>query len=282
MDLQLFFDNFDVIAAAPNGVKKLRELILQLAVRGKLVPQDPADEPAGKLLERIREEKESLVKGKKLKREEVSPVTANDMPYEIPSNWLWCRWNDVSLQIGDIDHKMPSETPDGIPYVSPRDFHGDNEINFDGAKKISVEDFENLRTKIQPRKYDIIFPRYGTIGENRYVLTDRDFLASYSCAIVKNFAGFIESRYCYYYSFSGLVKSEIQRYTNKTTQANVGVKSIKNFLFPLPPLEEQKRIVAKVDELMKLCDRLETQISQQRQQSIDLAEVAVRQVLDRG
>ncbi|HLO48658.1 MAG TPA: restriction endonuclease subunit S, partial [Kamptonema sp.] len=184
-------------------------------------------------------------------------INPDEVPYDLPKGWEWCRWNHVALKIGDIDHKMPNEVTDGVPYVSPRDFFGKNEINFAQAKKISVQDFEALRLKIQPQKFDIIFPRYGTLGVNRFVLVDIDFLASYSCAVIKNIEGFIEPKYSYYYSISKLVRGEIERYTKKTTQANVGVQSIQIFLYPLPPLAEQRRIVAKIDELMARCDRLE-------------------------
>ena len=258
MNPDVFFKNFELLADAPNGVQKLRELILQLAVMGKLVPQDPNDEPASVLREKIKERKEKLAKEGKINEIKVSrPLDTAEIVYELPQGWEWCRWNDVSMQIGDLDHKMPLECDDRIPYVSPKDFYDKNEINFTTAKKISREDFEKLRQKIQPEKNDIIFPRYGTIGENRFVVTENEFLASYSCAIIKNMNEIMEPKYSYYYSLSPLVKSEIIRYINKTTQPNVGLKSIQMFVYPLPPLAEQKRIVTKVDELMALCDKLE-------------------------
>jgi len=258
MDFNTFLENFDALAEATSGIPKLRALILDLAVRGKLVPQNPEDEPAELLRNQIVVEKQNLEKSKKIaKQRSLTPVQDDEQPYLLPSNWCWCRWNDVVLHIGDIDHKMPTEVSEGIPYVSPRDFKEENTIDFKGAKKISYEDFERLKRKVQPTKGDIIFPRYGTIGENRLVEVDMDFLASYSCAVIKNFNGYIEPKYSYYYSISKLVKSEIERYTNKTTQANVGIQSIQNFIYPLPPLAEQKRIVEKVDELMALCDRYE-------------------------
>jgi type I restriction enzyme, S subunit len=256
--MMLLERHFDEAFAAPDGIKKLRELILTLAMQGKLVPQDPNDEPASELLKSIELEKQRLVKEEKRKQSILSQkIEQKEIPYELPLTWKWCRWNDVALKIGDIDHKMPVEVNSGVPYVSPRDFFGKNEINFQQAKKISNEDFEVLRLKIQPEKFDIIFPRYGTLGVNRFVLVDINFLASYSCAIIKNFAGFTDPTYSYFYSISPLVRAEIERYTKKTTQANVGVKSIQIFLYPLPPLAEQHRIVAEIDRLMARCDELE-------------------------
>ncbi|MGB3650302.1 MAG: restriction endonuclease subunit S [Rivularia sp. (in: cyanobacteria)] len=280
MNLETFFSNFELFADAPNGVQKLRELILQLAVQGKLVPQNHKDEPAAVLLEKIKAEKERLVKEGKIKKsKKLPPVDVGEMAFDLPQGWEWVRWEDVAFQIGDVDHKMPQQAEDGIPYVSPRDFTKEGDIYFSAAKKISIEDFERLRQKIQPQKDDIIFPRYGTIGVNRYVNTDIDFLDSYSCAVIKNFSGFISPKYSYYYSISLLIKSEITRYINKTTQANVGVKSIQNFIFPLPPLNEQHRIVAKVNQMMCLCDELEAKLTQSIGDREKLMSAAVRQVL---
>jgi len=269
-------DNWGLMCDQPEDVEGLRQVVLQVAVQGRLVQQNSQDEHAQVLKARIETEK------KKLQRDRVIPkcrpmpsIEASEKLFQIPNNWCWCRWNDVAFHIGDVDHKMPTEIKDGIPYVSPRDFGDGNSIDFTGAKKISLEDFNRLSAKIQPKLGDIIFPRYGTIGENRLVETGINFLASYSCAVIKTAQGFIDPRFQFYYSISHIVKNEIQRYTNKTTQANVGIKSIQNFIFPLPPLAEQKRIVAKVDELMKLCDHLEASLRQQQETAQALAASAL-------
>lgn len=99
MRLETFFDNFELLADAPNSVQKLRELILQLAVRGKLVPQDPNDEPASVLLEKIKVEKEWLVKEKKIKPKPLTPIEVNEVPYELPEGWKWARFGEIILDI---------------------------------------------------------------------------------------------------------------------------------------------------------------------------------------
>ena len=97
------------------GIKKLRELILELAVRGKLVPQDPTDEPASVLLERIAAEKTRLVKENKIKKtKELLPITDDEKPFKLPLGWIWGRWEEIAMQIGDIDHKMPNSQISGI------------------------------------------------------------------------------------------------------------------------------------------------------------------------
>ena len=105
--------------------QQLKNSILQMAVQGKLVPQDPSDEPASVLLERIRFEKQALIKADKIKRDkhESVIVTRDKIPYEIPDNWEWCTLNDVVIQVADIDHKMPPTVEgEGFPYISPLDF----------------------------------------------------------------------------------------------------------------------------------------------------------------
>ncbi len=239
----------------------LRQSVLQAAIQGKLTQQLPEDGSAADLLASIKAEKEQLIKEKKIKKETpLAPISEDEIPFDIPDNWEWCRLNDISLMIGDIDHKMPpTVTSGGVPYVSPLNFTKDGKIDYDGAKHISIANYEQLSKKCAPSKNDIIFPRYGTIGVVRIVETDQPFLASYSCCTIKNFGfNFMSYKYVYYVLNSSLIQSEIVRYTNKTTQPNVGLQSIKQFLFPLPPLAEQHRIVARVNELMAKIDKLET------------------------
>lgn len=173
---------------------------------------------------------------------------------ELPKDWRWAKMEDVCSKIGDIDHKMPKHIASGYPYVSTKDFTNDLKISFDNAKYISKEDFLNLSRKIKPEKGDVIFPRYGTIGKNILVDFDKEFLVSYSCAILKPEPNLVLSKFLYLYSLSPQITDEIRKYIVETTQANVGISSIKKFVFPVPPLAEQERIVAKIEELFSELD----------------------------
>lgn len=269
-------DHFDLLLDRPEAVDSLEQTILQLAVRGLLVPQDANEEPAGKLLERIRDEKRRLAAAGKIKRD-LQPIAISDeeMAFDLPKGWSWARWHEIALAIGDIDHKMPVEVTEGVPYVSPRDFHGVNEIDFDGAKKISRGDFEELARKIRPTAGDLIYPRYGTIGDVRLVTTDRDFLASYSCAVIKVLTGFVDFHFQYILSLSGYIRQQAAAATNKTTQPNVGLKSIQNFVVALPPLAEQARIVTRVTELRRFCADLRQRLIASRSTQALLADALV-------
>lgn len=239
----------------PEDMKKS---LLQYAIQGKLVEQRPEEGTAEELFAQIQQEKQRLIAEKKIKKEKPLPeITEDEKPFDIPESWKWVRLDDIAYQIGDIDHKMPPTVQsDGVPYISPLNFTKDGGIDFEGAKQISMEDFLNLSKKCTPERNDIIFPRYGTIGVIRMVNTDRKFLVSYSCCTIKNMGHFMYPKYVFYVLQTKLIKDEINRYINKTTQPNVGLKSIKMFLFPLPPLAEQKRIVEKLEQLLPLCERL--------------------------
>ena len=277
---QRLSEHFDTLFTTTASIDTLKQTILQLAVMGKLVPQNPNDEPATKLLERIAAEKAQLIKDKKIKKQKPLPkITEEEKPFELPNGWEWVRWNNIATKIGDIDHKMPTEESNGIPYVSPRDFYPNNVINFDNAKKILHSDFERLAVKIQPQRGDIIFPRYGTIGANMLVKTDIDFLASYSCCVIKTMHDFISEDYQFIFSLSSFVKEQCKKAEKKTTQPNVGIKSIQEFVVSLPPLEEQHRIAIKVDELMTLCDQLKARLTDAQTTKLHLTDAIVEQAL---
>ena len=282
------------------NTKLLKQKILDLAIRGKLTQQLKNDGTAADLLKEIVDAKSALSqpKGKKSKRfvpisriycengvwfeqlENAKPKDiSEEIPFEIPENWTWCRLECVCFDIADIDHKMPAVCDNGIPYISPLNFVANNKIDFAGAKKISKEDFLQLSKKCKPERGDIIFPRYGTIGVIRTVETDIDFLVSYSCATIKPCKNHMDARYVSALLQSPLIQEiEIPRYINKTTQANVGLQSIKKFLFALPPLAEQQRIVEKIQEAFAEIDSIENNkellkihIKQTRQKILDLA-----------
>lgn len=281
------------------NTKHLKAKILDLAIRGKLVPQDPSEGNAADLLKKIREEKNILIEQKKIKADKNSSFIIkadnvrhyeqfadgslidieDDIPFEIPGNWCWCRLNDVCKEISDIDHRMPKYYHNGIPYISPQDFTKDGKINLKNAKKISPQDYEDLSEKSKPEKGDIVFPRYGTIGKIRCIDFEEPCLVSYSCATLKTNLENMNKNYVVYVLKSPLIQEiEIKKYINETTQANVGIQSIKNFLFPLPPLSEQQRIVSAIEKAFEQIDiieknkqNLKTYIKQTKSKVLDLA-----------
>ena len=114
----MLLSNMELIATAPGGVAKLRELILTLAVQGKLVPQDPADEPASVLLQKIRAEKDRLIAEGKIKRDKpLAEIAQEDKPFELPQGWEWVRALDICALITDGDHQPPPKADTGVPFL---------------------------------------------------------------------------------------------------------------------------------------------------------------------
>ena len=171
---------------------------------------------------------------------------------EIPDSWNISKLSRLVKKIGDVDHRMPEGKSEGIPYVSPLNFVGENEIDFDSAKKISQDDYIDLSKKIKPEPGDIIFARYATIGTVRIVAEKRDFLASYSCLIIKTNEK-IKSDFLYYYLKSKVVFGEVEYRKKSNTQSNIGLEDLKQFKVPVPSLKTQENIVSflnkKVNEI---------------------------------
>jgi type I restriction enzyme S subunit len=292
---------------AQEQLKIYRQAVLKKAFEGELTKEwreKQSNLPtAEELLKQIKEERQNhynqqiedwkkAVKeweknGKKGKRpsriskpKEVSEVKESDIEnYEtLPSRWKWSRFGNVTYKIGDIDHKMPKTVENGYPYLSTGNLNGDGTIDFSGAKTISKDDFDRLALKIKPQKGDIIFPRYGTIGRNILIDFDREFLVSYSCAIIKNITSLMSSKFALYYSLSPVIKKEIKRYTVETTQANIGIASIENFVFPLCSTQEQTQIVQEIESRLSVCDKMEQSISD----SIEKAEALRQSILKKA
>lgn len=276
---QRISENFHLLFTTEYSIEQLKQTILQLAVMGKLVKQDFNDEPASELLKQIAEEKARLVKEGKIKKSKPLPkISDEEKPFGLPSGWVFSRWGNITHKIGDIDHKMPKAIKDGYPFVSPRDFY-DQRIDFDNAKKISKEDFDYLSQKISPERGDLIYPRYGTIGENVLVATDVKFVVSYSCAVVKTMHKFIEPNYQFLYSISQICRDQATKATNKTTQPNVGIKSIQEYIYAIPPLKEQIRIVEKVNQLFSMIEKLQTLQGKLQKTKLHLADTLVTNAL---
>jgi type I restriction enzyme S subunit len=240
------------------GIKKLRELILELAVRGKLVPQDPNDEPASVLLKRIAAEKTELVKLGKIKKSKPLPeISEEEKPFELPVGWEWIALQEIcSLENGDRSKNYPNKSTlveTGIPFVNAGHLENGN-IRQEDMTFITPEHFSILRSG----KFldgDILFCLRGSLGKSAIVQNLSGAIAS-SLVIVRVFKPTF-NKYIHLYFDSPLSYDFINKYDNGTAQPNLAATDLARFLVPLPPLDEQSRIVNKITELMTLCDQLE-------------------------
>ena len=235
----------------------LRKSILQAAVQGKLVPQDKNDEPASELLKRIQAEKAALVKEGKLKKERPLPlITEDEIPYDLPEGWEWCRLGTICLKLTDGTHSTPTYTKTGIPFLSVKDVSTGN-INFSAVKFISETEHMKLYKRCNPQSGDILLTKVGTTGIPVIVDTDTEFSLFVSVALLKLSKTNCCLEYLKYLIQSPLVQIQAQENTRGVGNKNWVLTAISNTIIVIPPLTEQQRIVTKVDELMALCDELE-------------------------
>lgn len=258
--LQLINDNFDFLYDEPKNVKQLRETILQLAVQGKLVPQNPKDEPASELLKKIKAEKDKLIAEGKIKKEKpLEPIKAADIPFNIPKSWEWVKLNDICFIITDGTHHTPTYVDKGIPFLSVKDV-SKGFLNFANTRFISIEEHKILTKRCNPEFEDILFTKVGTTGIAKVIDKKINFSIFVSLSLLKISKINIHPYFLEYLLNSPFVKKQSDRDTMGIGNKNLVLKYIKEFLVVFPPLEEQKRIVARVEQLMKYCDELEANI----------------------
>ncbi|MBK3474894.1 restriction endonuclease subunit S [Pseudomonas sp. MF6751] len=256
----LLTDNLPLLAGAPNGIKKLRGLILDLAVRGKLVQQDPNDEPASELLKRIAEEKTQLLAEGQIKKQKSPSIVAEKKQFfELPAGWEWASTATLTLLITDGTHHTPKYISSGVPFISVKDIDGTT-ISFDNCKYISHEEHTTINARCNPEQGDILLCRIGTLGRPTIVDTEVPFSLFVSVGLLKLPKKTEFSRYFHCVLSSPMMYhqyDQIKAGGSHTNKLNLG--DIPRLFVPVPPINEQHRIVAKVDELMDLCDRLEAQ-----------------------
>lgn len=229
------------------NAQDLENSILQLAVQGKLVEQRKEEGTAEELYNQIQEEKAKLIKEGKLKKEkQLSEITEDGIPFEIPESWKWVRLSNV-IDVRDGTHDTPKYVTEGVPLVTSKNLTN-GMIDFDNVKLISIEDAENINKRSGVDNGDILFAMIGSIGNPVLVKKDREFS-------IKNMALFKtinNSMFIMEYLFWYLKKEQdiMKKKATGGVQSFVSLSFLRNYLFPIPPLEEQKRIVAKIEELM--------------------------------
>ncbi|MDV0373776.1 restriction endonuclease subunit S [Klebsiella michiganensis] len=236
------------------GIKKLRELILELAVRGKLVPQDPNDEPASVLLKRIAAEKAELVKQGKIKKQKPLPeISEEEKPFELPEGWEWARLVEI-YDVRDGTHDTPKYQSEGYPLVTSKNLSS-GKLNFDDIKFISKEAHEKIKERSFVEFNDILFAMIGSIGNPAIVDTQNEFSIK-NVALFKYYSKDLsvpEYLRCVLESLSLVLRNT----SSGGVQPFVSLSTLRNTVMALPPLAEQYRIVVKLTALMSLCDQLE-------------------------
>ncbi|WP_159351038.1 restriction endonuclease subunit S [Roseomonas harenae] len=256
MNADVLLAYYERIAEAPDAINRLRRFMLDLAVRGKLVPQDPADEPASELLKRISLEKAQLVKTGQARADKAFPTGEDDALFGLPESWCWTRLGTVSAYIQR--GKSPKYAVSvGTPVVSQKcvQWRG---LDLSVAKLVTLESIAEYETVRFLRDGDLLWNSTGTgtIGRVIRLVTPPDRLVCDSHVTVVRCFG-VDPEFVRTWLRSDHVFGTIEeRAAGSTNQVELTAQMVVNQLVPLPPLAEQHRIVAKVDELMALCDRL--------------------------
>lgn len=234
----------------PEDMKKS---LLQYAIQGKLVEQRPEEGTAEELFAQIQEKKQRLIAEKKIKKEKPLPeITDDEKPFDIPESWKWVKISDV-IDVRDGTPDTPKYVLKGIPLVTSKNLVS-GKIDFDTAKLISEEDAAAINMRSEVNTGDILFAMIGTIGNPVLVKKDREFC-------IKNMALFkpIDNHLfdmSYLLLFLQKEQEQMKKSASGGVQLFVSLKFLRNYLLPLPPLSEQKRIVEKLEQLLPLCERL--------------------------
>lgn len=238
----------------------MQKSILQMAIQGKLVPQLPEEGTGEELFQQIQAEKQALIKAGKIKKEKPLPeITEDEHPFDIPDSWKWVRLSQLfSVLNGDRGKNYPAKSTlshEGIPFISALNLDGKSVIEDDNLLCLSEQQYEKLGNGKLIRD-DIVVCIRGSLGKHGRYPFDKGAIAS-SLVILRAFTNDdVLAEFLMMYLDTPLFFSEIRRYDNGTAQPNLAAKSLEQFLVPLPPLAEQKRIVAKLEEILPLCERL--------------------------
>ena len=261
--------------AIVNLVSQIKSKILDLAIRGKLVPQDPNDEPASMLLERIRAEKEELIKQGKIKRnkkesvifkgddnsyyESIGDETTNiddEIPFELPQNWEWSRLQTICYPITDGTHKTPTYSDTGYIFLSAKNITT-GKINWNDVMYIPKSLHDELYSRISPQINDILLAKNGTTGVAAIVDRECEFDIYVTLALLRVISN---NDILPQYLLKIIASNTIQDYFNSSLKGigvpNLHLEHIRTTLIPIPPINEQKRISKKVDQLFFLLDSI--------------------------
>jgi type I restriction enzyme S subunit len=263
----------DDLCVAPEDVKPVRDTILELAVRGRLVPQDERDRHASNLLEEI-----DAIAGPSRRREhegEAEGGRASTPTYSAPSGWVWARLGQVVRGVSDGTHHTPTYVAQGVPFLSVKDISG-GAISFASTRYITAEQHNELCKRCRPEVGDILLCRIGTLGKAVVVNDPRPFSIFVSLGLLETHGLPLSARYLAYALNSPMMTEQfevVKAGGSHTQKLNLG--DIRRLWIPVPPVAEQHRIVAKVDELMAKLDLLEGKLVEMRETQAAFALAAV-------
>jgi type I restriction enzyme S subunit len=263
-------------------IKQLRQSFLREAMQGKLLPQIASEGNGRDLLEKIKAEKQKLIAEKKLKKEkDLLAINPDESPFEIPENWVWCRLGNIAILITDGKHgDCNDEINSGYYFLSAKDIQN-GKLIYNCARQITYSDFieTHRRTNLEPG--DLCVVNTGaTIGKTSFAPDDeltRKTTFQKSVAVIKVINHLISMKYIEYFIINETPK--LLKTSRGSAINNLLLGDLRSTILPLPPLSEQQRIVAKLEELMAYSDKLEKSINGSKEQNEMLLQQVLREAL---
>ena len=277
-DMQEFKDcwqkiasHFEVLFTTEESVDELIKTIIQLAVMGKLIPQDPKDEPASELIKKIEIEKPAI---KKIKN--TFSFNKDNISFNLPQGWKWVKFSDIAQHNSGKTLDSSRNTGEYRNYITTSNLYWGS-FDLSSIRKMPIEDYELERCTA--KKGDLLIIEGGEAGRAAVWESDNDICFQNHIHRAR-FYGKINPYYAYRYFEKLNITGEINQYRKGIGISNMSGKSLGSIPFPLPPLNEQSRIVNKLDQLMALCDELKSRIQQASMQQKQIADVLVSQALN--
>lgn len=282
---QRLAEHFHSLFTTESSIDALKQSLLQLAVMGKLVPQDPNDEPASELMERLRAERLEWLMFKQGEDSEcrtmlrkLSELTETVPPFSLPSSWLAVHLIDCCQLLVDCHNKTAPYVTEGIPIIRTSNIRNQN-FRLDDLKYVNEETYSFWSRRCPPESGDIMFTREAPMGEAAIIPDGVKFCLGQRTMLIRPMHEYIDNRYLLIALTEPHLLERASTSAIGATVKHLRVGDVEQLNIPLPPLLEQHRIVAKVDQFMALCDQLKAQLSQARQLQTNLTNALVEQAI---
>ncbi|EKO3630565.1 restriction endonuclease subunit S [Vibrio metschnikovii] len=261
-------EHFDTLFTTEESIDQLKQTILQLAVMGKLVPQNPDDEPAAELLKRIAEEKA------------LPPIAEDEKPFELPSGWEWCRGDEIADFIDpQPSHRTPPKVEGGVPYIGYTDIDHNSGIDFNNARKVGGNVLEEHRERYTLRVGDFVFGKIGTLGKPFFLPKPFDYCLSANLILIQPKNEHVTPKFLALYLNSPTLYQVLGEQKTNSTHGVFGIKKARLLPIPLPPIQEQDLIVAKIEELETICEQLKMRLIDSHTTKVELTDTIVEQAV---
>lgn len=283
-DLRFAISNIDYLCNNKASIGQLRDSLLCLAIQGKLVEQDPTDEPASVLLEKIKEEKDKLVKEKKIKKEKPFPqITDEEKPLELPNQWEWIRLGNIAFvtKLAGFEYTKYinlSETGE-VPVIRAQNVRK-GYLDLTNLMYINKDTSLQLERSALTKKALLMTFIGAGIGDVSLFEGETRFHLAPNVAKIELYNNLdvkILEEFLLYFLLSPTGRQEIFKHLKATAQPSLSMTTIRDAFIPVPPLNEQKRIVEKVNQLLALCDELEQVVERSKQESEKLIKVVLKE-----